>query len=116
MQPSEPFGISLTISLFLSHATASRTLHLRPQRNQVISGPATCSAVAQLQTFPGLFSRLLSLLHLHAPPQPSALRFLQEAFAGAPSLGWLSWDVSPQHLVLPMPVFVMTSYLSVCPP
>ena len=37
------------------------------------------------------------------PPKPSGLNFLLEALIGASSLGQLSWDVTSQHFVFPMP-------------
>ena len=37
------------------------------------------------------------------PPNPSGLNFLLEALISASSLGQLSWDVTSQHFVFPVP-------------
>lgn len=86
-------------------------------QTKLLSVPAPGRAVAQLQT-----SRRLPLPGPHrapccafmAPPSPSALSFLQEAFM-VPKSHQLSWDGVPQHSVLPEPVLVMTSYSSGSP-
>lgn len=89
-------------SPLLSQATDSFTSHLRPQPNR--TSLRSCSeqgCVAPCCTFT-------------APPSPSALSFLQEAFM-VPKSGQLSGDGVPQSLVLPVPVLVMTSYPSGSP-